>query len=80
VQTYPTLNVADKVTAPVDTSKRGFSMKLVQAVAGQANTAARAEAQLAGTPADVSIPGPEAGGRYLIPGIVNFSNAGNNVP
>ncbi|MGZ8919512.1 MAG: hypothetical protein ACXW3L_00880, partial [Limisphaerales bacterium] len=76
VQSYTTLNADDaEPTSAADSTARGFSVKVVQAASGQANTAARAEAQLAGTPADVSLPGPEAGGRYLVPGIINWSTA-----
>jgi hypothetical protein len=76
VQSYQTLNAADaKPASAADSTARGFSVKVVQAASGQANTAARAEAQLAGTPADVSLPGPEEGGRYIVPGIINWSTS-----
>jgi hypothetical protein len=76
VQSYTTLNAADaKPASQADPSARGFSVKVVQAATGQANTAARAEAQLAGTPASVALPGPEPDGRYIIPGIINWSTS-----
>jgi hypothetical protein len=56
----------------------------VQAASGQANTAARAENQLAGNPASVAIPGPGPDGSYIVPGIINWNSnmndGGNNVP
>lgn len=80
VSTYT--NVAAGVAKPVasaDPSSAGFRVKVVQAqtTATLANTVARAEAQLAGTPADVSIPGPETGGAYHVPGIINWNVAKN---
>jgi hypothetical protein len=84
VQSYATLNASDKAAAAGDPNARGFSMKLVQAGAARTggNTAAAAEAQLGGLAgqADVSVPGPEAGGRYIVPGVINFSNNNNNNP
>ena len=76
VQPWTTLNAADaKPSSAADQTARGFSVKVVQAAATQANTAARAEAQLAGTPADISVPGPEAGGRYIVTNIINWSSS-----
>jgi|GEM_PF-665730 len=82
VQNYATINAADKATAPVDPTARGFSVKVVQAAAPRSggNTAAAAEAQLAGTPADVSIPSGTPDGRFILTGIVNYNNNNNNVP
>ncbi len=80
VQNYQTLKVEDKAIDPADPTARGFSMKIAQATAGQANTAARVEAQLAGTPVNVAIPSAAADGRYILPGIVNFNNNNNNNP
>ncbi len=59
-----------------DQSARGFHVKVVQATAARAggNTAAAAEAQLAGTPASVAIPGPNADGSYTLPGIINWNS------
>jgi hypothetical protein len=84
VQDYKTVNASDKATQVGDPAKRGFSVKVAQAAAVRpgangGNSAASAEAQLTGTPADVSTPGPE-NGRYIVPGIVNFSNFNNNNP
>jgi hypothetical protein len=74
VQPYTTLNAADaRPSSAADPTARGFSVKVVQAASGQANTAARAEAQLAGTPANVAQPGPEPEGRYIVTNIVNWS-------
>jgi hypothetical protein len=60
-------------TSQLDTSKQGFRVKVVQATAGQANTVARAEAQLAGTPASVAQPGSGPDGSHIVPGIINWS-------
>ena len=40
-------------------------------------TAAAAETQLAGTPANIAIAGPD-NGRYVVPGILNFNSANNS--
>ena len=75
VQPYATLNAED--AEPVgsgDPAARGFSVKVVQAASGQANTAVRAETQLAGTPANVAQPGPEEG-RYIVTNIINWSTS-----
>jgi len=68
--------------ARLEAAKVGFRAKVVQAAAGRAggNTAAAAEAQLAGTPANVATPGPEPDGSYLVPGTINWNvtkNPGN---
>jgi len=83
VQNYTTINAADKAASPGDPTKRGFSVKIAQSSAARTggNTAAAAEAQVTGISgqADVSVPGPESG-RYIVPGIINFSNNNNNNP
>ncbi len=74
VITNVAINAGTAVAASqVDTSKPGFRVKVVQAVAGQANTVARAEAQLAGTPASVAQPGTGPDGSHIVPGIINWS-------
>jgi hypothetical protein len=85
VQTYA--NIPASVALPLsaaDPQFAGFRAKVVQAASGQPNTAARAENQLAGTPASVAIPGPGPDGTYIIPGIINWNSnmnqGGNNVP
>jgi len=60
-------------TSQLDTSKSGFRVKVVQATAGQANTVARAEAQLAGTPVSVAQLGTGPDGSHIVPGIINWS-------
>ncbi len=60
-----------------DTTAPGFKVKVVQAAAAQANTVARAEAQLAGTPASVAIPGPEADGSYIDSNVINWNVTAN---
>lgn len=78
VITNVTVDVSNKVAAAsVDLTKRGFRIRTAQSSASRANTVAAAEAQLAGTPASVAIPGPEADGSYLHSGIVNFSVSKN---
>jgi hypothetical protein len=59
----------------VDASAPGFRVKVAQASGARAggNTVAAAEAQLAGTPASVAIPGPEPDGSYLLSGIINWN-------
>jgi hypothetical protein len=63
----------------LDATKIGFRAKVAQASAARAggNTAAAAESQLAGTPANVAIPGPEPDGAYLVPGTINWNVAKN---
>lgn len=79
IQAYATLNTADAVDASkADATARGFSTKIVQAATGQANTAARAEAQLAGDPASIAVPSSEPDGRYITTGIINWSNNRNS--
>jgi hypothetical protein len=83
VTTYT--NVPASYHRPVsaaDTSTPGFRAKVTQAqvTATLANTVARAEAQLAGTPASIAVPGPEADGSYSVPGVINWNlskNPGN---
>jgi hypothetical protein len=76
VQPYTTLNAADsRPVSAADSSARGFSVKVVQAASAQANTAARAEAQLAGTPDNVAQAGPEEGGRFIDPDIINWNTS-----
>lgn len=78
VQTYREIPASNKVDiASADTTAAGFSVKIVQAASGQPNTAARAESQLAGTPASVAVAGPEEGGRYIVPGIINWNTTFN---
>jgi hypothetical protein len=60
-------------SSAADLSARGFSAKIVQAGAARANTAAAAEAQLAGTPANIAAPGPNADGSYTLPGVINLN-------
>jgi hypothetical protein len=62
-----------------DATARGFRVRVAQGAAARSggNTAAAAEAQLAGTPANVAIPGPEADGSYLVPGVINWSSRRN---
>lgn len=76
------VDLTNKVASTdVDLTKRGFKIKTAQATATRANTVAAAEAQLAGAPASVAVPGPEADGSYIHTGIVNFSvskNTGGN--
>ena len=78
VQSYTTLNAADaKPASAADPAARGFSAKIVQSATARpgGNTAIAAETQLAGTPASVAIPSSEADGRYIIPGIINWSTS-----
>lgn len=59
-----------------DASARGFRVRVAQAAAARpgGNTAAAAETQLTGTPANVAKPGPEPDGSYIVPGIINWSS------
>jgi len=62
-----------------DPNARGFHVKVVQSAtarpgANGGNNAASAEAQLAGTPANVAIAGPEADGSYILTNIINWSS------
>ena len=93
VSNYKTLSVADKASA--DTSKPGFSVITWQ-VGGseQPNNTARTEKQLAGLLKDgdgnpwpnlADLSGATEGGRFAIPGVINFSqtegeNNGNFTP
>ena len=75
VQTYTNLQASD--AAPISAASagaRGFLAKVVQATTRQPNTVARAETQLAGGIANVALPGTNAGGTYILPGIVNWNN------
>lgn|GEM_PF-1911698 len=58
-----------------DPNARGFRAKVVQALTATAlaNTVARAEAQLAGTPASVALPGTGPDGSYIVPGMINWN-------
>lgn len=60
-------------------SAQGFRVKIAQSTAARAggNTAAAAELQLAGTPANILPAGPGPDGSYIVPGIVNFSQRQN---
>jgi len=78
------LNASDSLPiASADTSARGFRVKMTQAASIPSgftqNSAARAEAELAGTLGvpDVSKPGPSDNGTYLYPGIINWNNNRN---
>ncbi len=81
---YWTFTVIDYVSVPpgtavpadkVDLSTPGFHVKVTQASAARpgGNTVAAAEAQLAGTPANVALPGPEPDGAYIVPGYINWN-------
>jgi len=66
----------------LDPGKVGFRARVVQAAAARpgGNTAAAAEAQLAGSPASVALPGPEPDGSYIITNVINWNvqkNPGN---
>lgn len=72
--TVPDTNRMD--VASVNAADRGFKLRVAQGpdTPALANTVARAEAQLAGTPANIATPGPEADGSYVITnGVINFS-------
>ena len=72
--TVPDTNRMDVAT--VNAADRGFKVRVAQGpdTPALANTVARAEAQLAGTPASISTPGPEADGSYILTnGVINFS-------
>ncbi len=81
---YWTFTVSDYVNVPasaavpasaVDLNAPGFRVKVTQAAAARpgGNTVAAAEAQLAGTPASVAVPGPEADGSYIDADIINWN-------
>ncbi len=80
-------NVTVPATASIpssaaDPAARGFKAKVVQAqvTTTLANTAARAEAQLAGSNTNIALPGPNADGTYTITNIINWNvtkNPGN---
>jgi hypothetical protein len=79
VQPYTTLSATNKATLAADTTAVGFSAKIAQSSAARpgansGNAAASAEAQIAGNPANTAVAGPEADGRYIVPGIINFNN------
>lgn len=59
-----------------DPAAVGFRVKVVQSTTARpgGNTVAAAEEQLAGSPPNVAIPGPEPDGSYIIPGIINWSS------
>ncbi|HEX7862010.1 MAG TPA: hypothetical protein VF773_16880 [Verrucomicrobiae bacterium] len=71
------VDATNKVDATADASKRGFKVKVAQAATGQANTVARAENQLQGTPASVALPGTEADGSFIHTNIINFNMSAN---
>jgi hypothetical protein len=78
VQAYTTLNADDAEPASAaDATARGFSVKVVQSSGARpgGNTAVAAETQLAGTPASVALPSSEADGRYIVPGVINWSTS-----
>lgn len=60
-------------------ANRGFRVRVAQSATARpgGNTAAAAEAQLTGTPANVAVAGPEADGSYLEPGVINWSSRKN---
>lgn len=77
-QTYPTVDASAALpVSSANAEARGFRAKVAQSTSGRANTAAAAEAHLAGNPANVAIAGPEADGSYIIPGIINWSDRRN---
>ncbi|HYE33643.1 MAG TPA: hypothetical protein VEH27_19645 [Methylomirabilota bacterium] len=77
VQTYGEAKVTDKVQGTG--GDRGFSVKVVQSAAARSggNTATAAETHLAGNPANIAVAGPAEGGRYIIPGIINWNDNRN---
>jgi hypothetical protein len=89
VQNY--VDVPASAALPVsaaDTTATGFKAKIVQSAtartgANSGNNIPAAEAQLAGSLPNVALPGPEADGSYIIPGIINWNNnmntGGNSV-
>ena len=73
----PATNVL--ASSAADPNARGFRVKVVQSTtarpgANGGNNAASAENQLAGTPANVAIPGPETDGSYILTNIINWSS------
>jgi len=75
VQTYASVPASNAVAGVGDPNAVGFLAKVVQATTGQANTAARAEAQLAGNPASVAITNANRpDGAYVITNIINWNN------
>jgi hypothetical protein len=81
VQAYTNLNSSDAVPAnQADPSSAGFRVKMTEVASIPAgftqNTAARAEAQLAGTLGlpDISLPGPGPNGTYIYTNILNWNN------
>jgi hypothetical protein len=68
--------VPSGVAAPssaADQTAQGFRVKVVQAASGLANTAERAETQLAGTPENVALPGTGPDGSHIVSGIINWN-------
>jgi len=66
-------------SSAADPNARGFRVKVVQSTtarpgANGGNNAASAEDQLAGTPANVAIAGPETDGSYILTNIINWSS------
>jgi hypothetical protein len=75
VQSYTNLQAADALPLnAADTSAAGFRVKVFQATSSQANTVARAEAQIAGAIPSVAVPGPNSDGSYTSSGIINWNN------
>jgi hypothetical protein len=72
-----TVSVPTGIALPssqADPNARGFRVKVVQSTTARANTVAAAESQLAGTPANVAIPGPGPDGSYILTNIINWSS------
>ena len=81
VQTYTNLNASDAIPASqADPGSVGFRVKMTEVASIPAgftqNSAARAEAQLAGTLGlpDISLPGPGPNGTYIYTNILNWNN------
>lgn len=75
-------NVTVPVTAAIpssaaDANARGFKLKITQASANLANTVARAEAQLAGSPTNIAPRGPNADGSFTLTNIINLNQTKN---
>lgn len=88
VQTYVDIPGTNSVpTASADTNAVGFKVKVVQSAtarggANSGNNVPAAETQLAGTPANIALPGPNPDSTYTVPGIINWNSnmnlGGNN--
>lgn len=71
-----------KTLADVDTTKKGFLLKVVQQSAARATTVAAAEQALTNTAVNVAIPGPLTGGSYQAD-MINYNatkNTGGGTP